>query len=372
MSLQAEIDSKRAEIKTDAYPMSIGELISLYENGEIEVHPEFQRYFRWSDTQKTRLIESILLGIPIPSIFVAQQPSGVWDVVDGLQRLSTIFQFVGILRDLEGEIIPPLVLESTKHLPSLGGKTWESQNSEDESNSLTQAQRLILKRAKLGISIILYDSDPRSKYELFQRLNSSGSPLTDQELRNSMLTAINEPFYNWIRSLSQDVNFRICVPITERQMQEQYDLELVLRYLVFRTLDKAYLNTTSIGDLSEFLTDRMVVMAQDKTFNYAEEDEAFRRTFDLLARTTADDSFTKYDSDRGKFVGSFLVTPFEVVALGLGYNYQKWSMTNLEEIKSKIISIWGNREIANNSGSGVRANTRISRTIPYGRELFGI
>ena len=88
--LENEINEKRKEIRTDGYPMSIGEWISMYEKGEIDIHPEFQRFFRWTELQKTNLIESILLGIPIPPIFVSQRPDGVWDVVDGLQRLSTI------------------------------------------------------------------------------------------------------------------------------------------------------------------------------------------------------------------------------------------------------------------------------------------
>ena len=99
MTLSAEIEARRREIRTDGYAMSIGEWVSLYEKGELDIHPEFQRFYRWSDTQKTNLIESILLGIPLPPIFVSQRSDGVWDVVDGLQRLSTIFQLLGILKD---------------------------------------------------------------------------------------------------------------------------------------------------------------------------------------------------------------------------------------------------------------------------------
>ena len=121
MSLIDEIDSRRREIRTDGYAMSIGEWISLYEKKELDIHPEFQRFFRWSDTQKTNLIESILLGIPLPPIFVSQRTNGVWDVVDGLQRLSTIFQLIGILKDEKGKAVAPLVLQGTKYLPSLSG-----------------------------------------------------------------------------------------------------------------------------------------------------------------------------------------------------------------------------------------------------------
>ena len=90
MSLQEEIDKTRQDIRTDGYSMSIGEWISLYEKNEIDIHPDFQRFFRWSDHQKSTFIESILLGIPIPPIFVSQRNDGIWDVIDGLQRLSAL------------------------------------------------------------------------------------------------------------------------------------------------------------------------------------------------------------------------------------------------------------------------------------------
>src|ERR1035437_9629676 len=148
MGLQQEIDKTRAEIRTDGYPVSIGEWMSIYEKGELDIHPEFQRFFRWSLRQKSRLVESLLLGIPIPQIFVAQRPDGVWDVVDGLQRLSTIFEFTGILLDENGSRVHPLALEATTYLHGLEGRRWEDSDHPDQS--LTVTQRLLIKRAKIG------------------------------------------------------------------------------------------------------------------------------------------------------------------------------------------------------------------------------
>lgn len=118
MSLQDEIIERSSKIFRDAYQMSIGELINIYKDGEMDIHPEFQRVFRWSEPQKTRLIESIMLNIPIPSIFVSQNDEGVWDVIDGVQRLSTIFQFVGVFKDEDGNLMDPLILQKTDYLPS--------------------------------------------------------------------------------------------------------------------------------------------------------------------------------------------------------------------------------------------------------------
>ena len=75
--LQDEIDKKSSEIYKEVYQMSIGELANLYKDQEVDVHPEFQRLYRWSEYQKTKLIESIMLNIPIPPIYVSQDEKGI-------------------------------------------------------------------------------------------------------------------------------------------------------------------------------------------------------------------------------------------------------------------------------------------------------
>lgn len=171
MSLQDEIDKIRQQIRTDSYSMSIGEWISLYEKSEIDIYPDFQRCFRWSNHQKSTFIESILVGIPIPPIFVSQRDDGVWDVVDGVQRLSTIYEFVGILKNDKSENnAAPIALQKTTYLASLEGKKWD--DPKDKDNSFTPTQRLLIKRSKIAVNIIEKESDEMIKYELFQRLNT--------------------------------------------------------------------------------------------------------------------------------------------------------------------------------------------------------
>ncbi|MFN8498175.1 MAG: DUF262 domain-containing protein [Anaerolineae bacterium] len=309
MTLQHEIDKTRAEIRTDSYTMSLGEWISLYENDEIDIHPEFQRFFRWSEFQKSRLIESILLGIPIPPIFVAQREDGVWDVVDGLQRLSTVYQLAGILKDEKGNLVPPLVLESTKYLPSLAGKKWNDEDVPD--NSLTPAQRLLIKRAKFDVSIIQKESDEKSKYELFQRLNTGGSPLSDQEVRNSILVMMNNKIYRWMRDLSLNDDFRECISLTDRAVEEQYDMDLVLRFLVFRTMPDSQLR--EIGDVNQFLTEIMISLVSENAINLEEETQVFEFTFSFCCeRNLGSDSFHRYDPSKDRFMGGFLVSAYEL------------------------------------------------------------
>ncbi len=367
MPLQDEIDRARAEIRTDGYPVSIGEWTSLYEKGELDIHPEFQRFYRWSPKQKSRLIESIFLGIPIPPIFVAQRPDGVWDVVDGLQRLSTIFQFVGILKDENGELVPPLILESTKYLPSLAGYRWEDSNNPDRA--ISNPQRLLIKRSKIDASIILKESDDKAKYELFQRLNTGGSPLSDQEVRNSILVMLNPDLYRWMKSLSTDPNFQETTVLTDKSLDEKYDMELVLRFLVLRTMPEEKL--VEIGDMGDFLTDKAIELAERKDLDMAEEERAFRSTFLILQQQLGNNSFRRFDLQKQKFVGGFSVSAFEAVSLGVGYNYIALQ-AQPPDLLQKVKDLWGDQIFLQNSGSGIRASSRVPRVPPYARELFAI
>jgi len=362
--LQIEIEKARSEIRSDEYSMSIGEWINLYQDNELDIHPEFQRFFRWSDAQKTRLIESILLGIPIPPIFVAQQESGVWDVVDGLQRLSTIFQLVGILKDENGKIVEPLELQSTKYLRYLQGMKWE--NNKKASLSLNSAQKLLIKRSKISVSIILKESDKKAKYELFQRLNTGGTSLSAQEVRNSIIVMMNPNLFRWLKRLSTSEDFQNCIALSENSLEEQYDLDLLLRFIILRKLTIEKLK--SIGDIGEFLTEEISNIAEKDSLNYEEEEEAFVTTFRFLNNTLGDNSCKRYDITKQRFMGGFLISSFEVVAIGAGNNYR--SLEKNDDFVEKVKSIWINPTFTNRSGSGVRASSRLPITIPLGRNLF--
>lgn len=218
-NISSEISKARQKVKTDDYSMSIGELISLYRDEEIILDPAFQRLFRWRDNQKTKLIESILIGIPTPEVFVAQKGDGTWHVVDGVQRLSTIFQLTGVLKGVK-----PLKMTSCKYIPSLEGRVW------DELPLSTQRE---FKKSKIKVSIILTENSSEAQYELFQRLNTGGTELSDQEVRNCLMLMINTAFYNKVNELKSDPNFRECIkPLKEHQLEKEYHMELILRMLI--------------------------------------------------------------------------------------------------------------------------------------------
>ena len=216
--LLKELSEGRKEIKTDSYSMSIGELLNLYTEGELQLDPAYQRLFRWSDEQKSNFIESILLGIPIPPIFVAQKEGGKWSVVDGVQRISSILQLTGDLKNKE-----PLTLTTTRKLPSLEGFTWLT---------LPDDIKRILKRSKFGINIILTENSIQAQYELFQRLNTGGLHLEPQEIRNCLIIMLSEPFYDKINDLKTYTNYKSTLPLSDEKFKIEHHMELILRYFI--------------------------------------------------------------------------------------------------------------------------------------------
>ncbi len=364
MALIDEVNERRREIRTDGYAMSIGEWVSLYENKEIDIHPEFQRFYRWSDVQKTNLIESILLGIPIPPVFVSQRKDGIWDVVDGLQRLSTIYQFMGSLKDENGNNIVPLTLNGTKYLPGLEGKKWNS--PDDPENSFSQDLRLIIKRSKISVSIMLKESDEKAKYDLFQRLNTGGSHLSPQEVRNCILVMLNKQFFLWLKNLASYEPFQECIALSDRPLSESYDLELALRFIIFSLIEDGELS--NIGDVGVFISDKMTEIASQENFDTNMWNKLFHFTFDLLVNELGDSSFKRYNTYRSKFMGGFLLSQFEVVAFGVAYNLHQ--NNSIPELSKTVADIWSNSQYTAWSGSGITATRRLPRLIPFGREIF--
>jgi hypothetical protein len=362
-SLDSELETYRRQIATDAYPMSIGELANLYRDGELNIHPEFQRLFRWSPAQRTRLIESVLLGIPLPSIFVAASDEG-WDVVDGVQRLSTIFAFMGILKNEDGEIETPFVCDSAPFLTFLRNVSYEPRSG---GPSLTGTQRIDFKRSRIDVKIIKRESDKRAKYDLFQRLNSFGSQATDQELRNALLVSISKKHFEWLMALAADANFLASLDLPARLLQEQYHVEIALRFVTLRQMSEQDIRT--MGYIGEFVDSQIVPLTDWDDGILAREADVFRRTFELLADAADGDVLRKWSVERQRAEGPFSATAFEVLALGIGY-HDAGEWITVERVQQKRNVLWGEPRFAPGFSQGIRADSRMRTTIPYGRELF--
>ncbi|RJL05886.1 DUF262 domain-containing protein [Paracoccus aestuarii] len=152
---------------------SLSVMREMIQSGAVDVNPHYQRRDRWPRAKQSRLIESFILNVPVPPIFLSEHEFGSYSVIDGKQRLTAIDQYLGGEFGLEGlESFPELNTLKFRDLPR------EIQNG-------------LVMRPYLRVTTLLNQSDPELTYEVFLRLNTGGESLTAQEIRN---VAYDGPF----------------------------------------------------------------------------------------------------------------------------------------------------------------------------------
>lgn len=361
--LSKQIEVSQKGYYTDSYSMSIGEFMNMYKDKELIINPKYQREFRWTEIQKSRFIESILLAIPLPSIFIFQDKKK-WEVVDGLQRLSTILQFTGVLRDKEDKQILPFKIEDVKTLPLLNALGWED---------LDEELQFSFRKMKMDVRIIkdISAEKTKAKFELFQRLNQRPSILSGQEYRNALLIMYDESIFDWIEDLSHYQNFKSCIAgLEDRWFKEQYDKELILRLFVFPRyeLKSKFKRVDDYLDNSVFYdTDSLLTKITSGEFNLQNEAQKFKKTFDLLFETKGEDVFK---GNFGRGGQQFLESYFESIAIGLYHNIDQYTNNDIDTINSKIDQLESQTDFRNAKGSGTNTETRIRRLVPFSKVYF--
>jgi len=252
--LEEAVSKQRNTLKSDRLDMTFGEIMHLYEDDMVIIDPEFQRAFRWTIDQCTKFIESILIGIPIPPIFVAEDTEGRWELVDGLQRISTILSFFGELKN-DPKNSNNYTLTKGNLIPELEG--WKAEGLPIRLSNT-------IKRAVCRVEILRWDSSIDMRYELFARLNKSGSSLTAQEVRNAVFRGGNEDIYRLLDEFSKNELFIKLMKPTSKNIDEKFDQEMVLRYLYFQYAPNIEDNEKTFQDqLDEFMlmvTKRQIVI----------------------------------------------------------------------------------------------------------------
>lgn len=179
--LQQLAEQKR-KVDFNTYDMTTKELVSLVADGTINISPEYQRQFRWEEERQSSLIESIFLGIPVPSLFMATNSDNTWEVIDGVQRLSTIINFVTEPdSDIRKKIkrSDPLKLQGLNKLSLFNDHTF---------SELPSTIRLEFNLKPIKIITLSDKSDKLVRFDLFERLNTGGVKLSDQEIRSCVYT----------------------------------------------------------------------------------------------------------------------------------------------------------------------------------------
>jgi hypothetical protein len=354
-----EIAEARNEIRTDKLDISYGEIANLYENSELIITPEYQRLFRWQPTQKSRFIESILLGIPTPAIFVSEDESGVWELVDGLQRVSTVLEFMGVLKDVdENDVRPYRLIKSGRksQIPSLEGVLF---------NDLSLKARLSIKRAGCRVEVIKTGSKPKMKYEVFERLNTGGSELTEQEVRNCIFRAMSPYFVDWIDKLASFTPFSNSLPLSEYQKNTMFDRGLILRFFTMKNAYKEFDH-----DVEPFITDYIrEILEEEIEFNKDYEEKLFKETFQHIKSAIGEDAWRYYKD--GKHKGAFSVYIYEAVSIGISENIDFIRSLSEDDLSGRIIKFKQEPKFLKNTGPGANVKLKLRQRIESAKSFFG-
>jgi hypothetical protein len=369
--LKDEIENAQRLVRTDAYQLSIGEVVNMYKDKEFIINPDFQRLFRWQIGQKSRLIESLLLGIPVPSIFVFEREDAKWELIDGLQRISTILEFMGELKDpATNALNPPSALVATKYLPSLHKAVWELSDlitdvPVEEQNSLMGPQQLAIKRSRLSVEILKRPSDNDTKYDLFQRLNAGGIAANAQELRNCIVIMVNRHYAAFIKELAESKPFLTVLAASDDQIEKQRHMEYATRFLVH-----TYVAYDGKLDVEEFIDSGIVTLATENETQQA--GTTFSATFNLLNQAFGANSLRRFQN--GAHVGRVGLAALESIAVGIAKNIMNIQAKEnpVEYVRNRITEFWQTPDVQNFFTAGLRGTTRIQRTVPFGAEWFAV
>lgn len=228
-----DIEVERRRVKTDKRDLPVETVHQWITRGQLELQPEFQRNFVWNSSKASRLIESLLLNIPIPVIYVAEDEDGHFEVVDGQQRLTSLAAFING-RYPDGK---EFRLSSLQVLNELNGRTFKD---------LDKISQNAIFNATLRLIVIERDSHPDVKFEVFERLNSGAERLNDQELRN----CVYRGSYNQLLHELAENPFMLKVMGASVPHRRMIDRQLILRFfamwrnthLKYRSPMKRFLN----------------------------------------------------------------------------------------------------------------------------------
>jgi uncharacterized protein DUF262 len=341
-TLADQLDAQRRSVDFDTFDISVEQLISMVKKKTIEIAPVYQRQFRWDSIRCSQLVESLFLGIPVPSLFMAANADSSWELVDGVQRLSTLIKFAGETADRERfNLKEPLVLTGLEKLTSFDGKGFVD---------LPESLRLHFLLRPIKVITLSDKSDKAVRFDLFERLNTGGVKLSDQEVRDCVYRG---DFSKLLEQLSKDQNFRKTVRLTERQETDGTREECVLRFFAFfdRYLDFEH-------SVREFLN--QYADDANRSFDKKRAEKLFKDTFLQLASVLPDT--IRRPSRRG-------TTPlnlFEGVAVGAALAVSK---TN--KLEKRGIAAWmASPELLAFTTQATNDRRNVKGRIEYCRDKF--
>jgi hypothetical protein len=296
--LVTQLNENRRKVDFDTYDITVKELVGMVSEEVIDIAPDYQRQFRWSEENQSTFVESVFLGIPIPSLFMAANADGRWELIDGVQRLSTLVRFIGASEARAATGRPEsLRLSGLEKLSAFNSLTFDE---------LPKPVQLQFSLKPLKVTTISDKSDLSVRFDLFERLNTGGVRLEPQEIRSCIYRG---SFNELLKRLAKNPDFRRVVRLKASAEHNATREELVLRFFAFLHGYKKFEHS-----VIDFLNDYM--KSATESFDYAPNEALFADVFVALHEALPS----------GIVRGNRSQTPinlFEAVAVGAALAWQE-------------------------------------------------
>lgn len=351
--LQKTLDliQKKAQertVKTQTIEYDLETLVKKIDRNTIKLNPDYQRRHRWENDVSSRLIESLILNIPIPLIYISQDVDvdeevedeiSRYSVIDGQQRLTAIFNFFKNKYPLDGlDVLNDLNGSYYKNLPPF----------------------LIRRLEERTIRCLRIDStfDGQVKYDIFERLNSGSVKLEAQELRNATCRG---PFKKLIKKLSKNNIFMSSAQLKSdsKRVQKMEDEELVLRFFAL-SYKEGYREYK--GGFKSFLTQKMEFFNSFNTRQIKEMESIFISTFSIIDNSFGETPFAKYKSDGGQLsrMSKFNAAVYDSIVVPISNTLQN-NVVNSEKFKDLFHDKEYFSSVEGSVNDVSKLNTRISK-----------
>ena len=336
-----QLENETRKVDFDSFDISVKELVSMSEEDIIDIAPEYQRQFRWPEENQSRLIESVFLGIPIPSLFMAANRDGSWELIDGVQRLNSLIHFVGTDQQLKKfGFKENLTLNGLEVLSEYNGCTF---------NELPQTLRLKFSLRPMKVTTLSDKSDLKVRFDLFERLNTGGIKLTDQEIRACVFRG---QFNDFLSEMAKNEHFNTVVNLPAPKQRDGSKEELILKFFAYKN-NRDKFDHSVVGFLNDYMA------SSSKKFNYKKNRELFETTFASLSNALPE----------GIKRGNRKTTPYnlyEAISVGAADSIEEG-----ENIVNKNVDIWiDDSELTKLTSGATNSRPKLKARIKYCFDRF--
>ena len=287
---------------------SLNEIKEMFEDHDIIPQPSFQREFKDDIKIGSKLVESIIIGIPIPPVYLCSESNGTFSVIDGQQRMTLFVNFIQNKYALKG----------LEELTELNGKKF---------GDLDKIYQKIIKRGTLNC-IILDNEDSELKYEIFARLNQGSTKLTPQELRNCLYRGSFNDMIEDIAENNKNLE-KLFVTANKGKKYQEY----ILRFFALRNFIeyKSSMKTEMNRYMERHQNDDEKMIAEAKRL--------FNSKIDIVKQVFGDDIFCAYDRTKGEFIKKFSGPVYDSIMVACSLFDNHTLMQNADEIRKTVLEI---------------------------------